>query len=74
MKIVNSFALMLGMAMRLRQKRNDADNAHICANMRNYLRIYADMRIDSHQCASANFGAWPSITHPLRMAIHYDAF
>ena len=33
------------MAMRLRQIWNDADNAHICAYMREYSRIYADMRI-----------------------------
>ena len=43
----------IGMAMRLRQMRNDADNAHICGNMRES-RIFAnicenaDMRIDSH--------------------------
>ena len=48
--IYNTFAVngfKLGMAMQLRQMRNDADNAHMCANMR--------------ICASANFGAWPSL-------------
>ena len=35
----------LGMAMRLRQMRNNADNAHIRAYLREYSRIYAEMRI-----------------------------
>ena len=48
--------------MRLRQMRNDADNAHNRANvnirkyMRKYSRIYANMRINSHQCASEKSG------------------
>ena len=37
--------LALGMAMRMRQMQNDADNARICANVREYVQIYADMRI-----------------------------
>ena len=51
----------LGMAMWLRQMRNDADNVHVCANMRKYSRIIADICIDSHQYASVDFGAWPSL-------------
>ena len=35
----------VGLAMRLRQMRNDAENAHICAYMREYLHI----RIDVHR-------------------------
>ena len=42
--------------MQLQQMRNDADNAHICVNMREYVRIFANIcgnaesRIDLHQC------------------------
>ena len=37
--------LQLGMAMRMRQMRNNADNVRICANIREYMRICASIRI-----------------------------
>ena len=49
----------LGIAMRLRQMRNDADNAdnvHICEYSQIYICGNADMRIDSHPCASMRIG------------------
>ena len=40
----------LGIAMRMRQMRNDADNARICAYAPNYMRICAPMRIGKIWC------------------------
>ena len=58
----------LGMAMRLRHMRNDADNAHICGNIRDYLRVcgyahrFALMRIGEFwRMAIPSFHIWRSI-------------
>ena len=58
----------LGMAMRLRHMQNDVDNAHICGNIRDYLRVcgyahrFALMRIGEFwRMAIPSFHIWRSI-------------
>ena len=46
--------------MGLRHMRNDADKAHICGICPKICG-YAPVRNVLHGCASANFGAWPSL-------------
>ena len=61
--------LLLGMAMRLQQRQNYADNAHIYAN----ICKYASKRNDLHRCAAAIFGALPSLV-VIEMYLKYETW